>query len=106
MMLQPPFEQANSAGSGNSQHLVLDKRSSATTNSFRQNLKGVSDRNLLFEIKETDTAAKEVEQSNIETQKKKEITVVPAAQKWVPPPRLKNLRSKKNKKGKATVEQS
>ena len=58
-------------------------------------LKAASDRNL-FEIKEVENASKEVEQtSETLTQKKKQIAV---AQKWAPPPRIKNLPSKKSKK--------
>lgn len=95
------------SGSGQVQQLEKSRSSGNGGNNayngfIKNGIKTQSSQNL-FEIKETDNAAKEVEQNTPkpsgEAPTRKETKPIAASQKWAPPPRIKNLRSKKNKKG-------
>lgn len=94
------------SNSGQVQQLDKSRSSGKSGNNayngfIKNGIKAQSSQNL-FEIKETDNAAKEVEGNTPKPSAeapRKETKPIAASQKWAPPPRIKNLRSKKNKKG-------
>lgn len=93
----------------------LEKRVSNGNNlgSFRHQYSAQPSDRDLYEIKEImESTPKESHKSpqaaadeKPQVQEEAKKAAIPEAQKWAPPPRLRNLRSKKNRKGQATGEQ-